>query len=198
MDLINEIEFNKFCRVVLNTYYSLNPNFCGNDESTFQLLLQENIRLVYGIRADSEYSVNRHVKNILGENIAMNNRTTRFDLMIRPDPYNIIMELKAVDKLKEEHIQQLINYMETVTYDGNSPFKTGVLINFGRNIKNLCVHIMVFSKTEEYVEGVDRFGMKYKHHRYKKINEFISEKYDEVMGSCIIDENENENVINIE
>ena len=36
----------------------------------------------------------------------MNNRTSRYDLMIRPDPYNIIMELKAVDKLKEEHLSK--------------------------------------------------------------------------------------------
>ena len=69
--------------ILQNTYFNLAPYNPNNTESYFQELLMDNLTVKLKQRIESEISLQKYVKNIVGENIGLKNKTSRYDLFIR-------------------------------------------------------------------------------------------------------------------
>jgi len=168
--------------ILQNTYFNLAPYNPNNTESYFQELLMDNLTVKLKQRIESEISLQKYVKNIVGENIGLKNKTSRYDLFIRV--FSVVFELKNVGDLDITNTQQLLHYLN------NSDFKYGILVNFtksGKNIKNTYVHCKVYEKCELVTKN-DKFNTSYSHYKYKCIKDFKTQTYYEVMGDNLIDE----------
>ena len=64
------------------TYFELNPYNPNNTEDNYQELLRENLNITFKSRIESEETVQKKTKNILGEGISLKNKTERYDLLM--------------------------------------------------------------------------------------------------------------------
>ena len=174
--------------ILQNTYYNLNPFNPNNTEDNYQELFRENLLIKLQKRIESEITVQKSTKNILGEEIYLKNKTERYDLLM--NCFNALFELKNVEKLEKIHEYQLLSYLDS------SEYKYGVLINFAKskNFKNCIVHCKIYEK-DELVKKTDEFNYTYHRYNYKLIKEFKSQNYLDFIGSYEITET---NVINID
>ena len=168
--------------ILQNTYFNLNPFNPNNTEDNYQELLRENLNITFKSRIESEETVQKKTKNILGEGISLKNKTERYDLLM--ELFDVIFELKAVEKLEKQHENQLFNYLD------NSKYKYGILVNFTKtkNMKNTFVHCKVFEKVK-MIKHFDKFKRSYTNYRYKCIEEFKTQSYYELFSEYVIDEN---------
>ena len=180
------MEINKLMEVLEEhlqvTYFELNPYNPNNTEDNYQELLRENLNITFKSRIESEETVQKKTKNILGEGISLKNKTERYDLLM--ELFDVIFELKAVEKLEKPHENQLFNYLD------NSKYKYGILVNFTKtkNMKNTFVHCKVFEKVK-MIKHFDKFKRSYTNYRYKCIEEFKTQSYYELFSEYVIDEN---------
>ena len=174
--------------ILQNTYFNLNPFNPNNTEDNYQELLRENLFIKFNQRIESEVTVQKSTRNILGEELYLKNKTERYDLII--NCFNALFELKNVEKLEKFHDYQLLSYVDS------SDYKYGVLINFAKskNFKNCIVHCKIYEK-DEIVKKDDEFGNTYAKYNYKLIKDFKSQNYLDFMGQYVINET---NVINID
>ena len=126
--------FNLLPEIVQSTYFSLNPYNPNNTEKNYQELLRENLSIKFDKRVDSEITYQKSTKDIVGDEICLENKTERLDLLMKS--FSVIFELKNVDKLDKSHENQLLNYMN------NTKYEYGILINFAKskNLKNCVAH----------------------------------------------------------
>ena len=164
------------------TYFELNPYNPNNTEDNYQELLRENLNITFKSRIESEETVQKKTKNILGEGISLKNKTERYDLLM--ELFDVIFELKAVEKLEKQHENQLFNYLD------NSKYKYGILVNFtkSKNMKNTYVHCKIFEKVK-MIKHFDKFNRSYSNYSYKCIKEFKTQSYYELFSEYVIDEN---------
>ena len=181
MDEINKL-IDVLEELLQSTYFESNPYNPNNTEDNYQELLRENLNITFKSRIESEETVQKKTKNILGEGISLKNKTERYDLLM--ELFDVIFELKAVEKLDKLHENQLFNYLD------NSKYKYGILVNFAKtkNMKNTFVHCKIFEKVK-LIKKVDKFNRSYSNYRYKCIEEFKTQSYYEIMGEYVIDEN---------
>ena len=180
--------FDLLPEILQTTYFNLNPFNPNNTEDNYQELFRENLLIKLQKRIESEITVQKSAKNILGEEIYLKNKTERYDLLM--NCFNALFELKNVEKLEKIHEYQLLSYLD------NTGKKYGILINFAKskNFKNCIVHCKIYEK-DELVKKDDEFGHTYTRYNYKLIKDFKSKNYLEFMGEYVINET---NVINID
>jgi len=177
--------FDLLPEILQTTYFNLNPFNPNNTEDNYQELFRENLFIKLQKRIESEITVQKSAKNILGEEIYLKNKTERYDLLI--NCFNVLFELKNVEKLEIIHEYQLLSYLD------NTGKKYGILINFAKskNFKNCIVHCKIYEK-DELVKKTDNFRVNYAKYNYKLIKEFKSQNYLDFMGPYVT------NVINID
>ena len=173
--LLNEI-INKLPELLQFTYFEMNPQNPNNTEDGFQELLRHNIIKVFNCNVDSETTCQKTVLDINGDEINLKNKTERYDLIIRS--IDFIMELKAVEKIDESHVNQLLTYM------GNSNYKYGALINFrkGKGCKQLIAEARIYEK-KDTITVTDRYNRTYYKPVFSIIDDTIkTQDYKLVMG----------------
>ena len=79
---------------------------------------------------------------------------------------DLLMELKAVEKLDESHTNQLLAYMN------NSDYKYGAIINFrkGKSCKQLIAEAKFYEKIDEDPYKEDKYGNVYRVQKFRLIN----------------------------
>ena len=178
---------NKFTEILQKTYFSLNPLNPNNTEDNFQELLRHNIIKVFNCNVDSEVTFQRTVVDINGDEINLKNKTERYDLIV--NMFDLLMELKAVEKLDESHTNQLLTYMN------NSDYKYGAIINFrkGKSCKQLIAEAKFYEKIDEDSCKEDIYGNKYRIQKFRLINGDIKTEDFKVVTGCYLS---NEIVVN--
>lgn len=179
---INEF-IDKFYEILQKTYFSLNPLNPNNTEDNFQELLRHNIIKVFNCNVDSEVTFQRTVVDINGDEINLKNKTERYDLIV--NMFDLLMELKAVEKLDESHTNQLLAYMN------NSDYKYGAIINFrkGKSCKQLIAEAKFYEKIDEDPYKEDKYGNVYRVQKFRLINGDIkTEDFKVVTGGYLSNE----------
>ena len=177
--LLNEI-INKLPEILQTTYFEMNPFNPNNTEDGFQELLRHNIIKVFDCNVDSETTCQKTVLDINGNEIHLKNKTERYDLVIRAIEF--IMELKAVEKIDESHVNQLLTYM------GNSNYKYGAIINFrkGKSCKQLIAEARIYEK-KDTITFTDRYNRTYYKPEFQLIHSNIkTEDYKELVGNAYL------------
>ena len=172
-------------KITQATYFALNPYNPNNTEDNFQELLQLNLERSLNIRVDSEITVQKWTQDMKGNRIALKHKSERYDLII--ESLGVLFELKHVGEMEEgslahqTHLHQLLHYMD------HSPYKYGILINF-RKMNKKGIYICsgeIYKKSTKVIIG-DRYDHSYHRYVYKKMQDFKSEDYGQLMGLYLI------------
>jgi len=181
----------KLKKILQSTYFALNPLNPKNCEDYYQEVFRENLKIITGMRVDSEITNQRDTHNINGELVRLKNKTERYDLIC--DDLDTLFELKQSGGISDEYRNQMFNYLD------KSKYKYGIVVNFmklnnkkGDN-KKLCAQYEVYEKSH-VKEIKDMYGEYYAIYKYKMIDSFCTEDYLELMGGYIyVPDNEQKN-----
>ena len=194
MDIHYLLDDHKLKKILQSTYFALNPLNPKNCENYYQEVFRENLKIITGMRIDSEITIQRDTHNINGELVRLKNKTERYDLIC--EDLETLFELKHSCGISDEYRNQMFNYLD------KSKYKYGIVVNFMKlNNKKLCAQYEVYQKCN-VKEIQDIYGEYYAIYKYKMIDSFCSEDYLELMGGYIEEDNieedyNNNNVIEI-
>lgn len=160
------------------TYFKMYPTNPNHTEDGFQELLRHNITKIFKYNVDSESTNQKIVKDINDHEIHLKNKTERYDLLIRD--LELIMELKAVEKIDDSHVNQLLSYMN------NTSYKYGILINFrkGKSCKQLLAEARIYEKKELKLCN-DKYGHTYQKYDFVETKRIETEDFKEVVGDFL-------------
>ena len=182
MDIHYLLDDHKLKKILQSTYFALNPLNPKNCEDYYQEVFRENLKIITGMRVDSEITNQRDAHNINGELVRLKNKTERYDLIC--EDLETLFELKHSCGISDEYRNQMFNYLD------KSKYKYGVVVNFMKlnnkkcANKKLCAQYEVYEKSH-VKEIKDMFGEYYAIYKYKLLDSFCSEDYLKLMGGYI-------------
>ena len=191
MDIHYLLDDHKLKKILQSTYFALNPLNPKNCEDYYQEVFRENLKIITGMRVDSEITNQRDAHNINCELVRLKNKTERYDLIC--EDLDTLFELKQSGGISDEYRNQMFNYLD------KSKYKYGVVVNFMKlnnkkcDNKKLCAQYEVYEKSH-VKEIKDMYGEYYAIYKYKMIDSFCTEDYLELMGGYIyVPDNEEKN-----